>query len=95
MKFADGRDRDMWRKVMTLDIMSSEDSTEDDGDEVLMVRPLPWRSSRVEEMFQEIDKMNLEGKTPQSRRQMKRRVLGEMSRRPRSCNTDLPQWAFV
>ena len=49
---------------MTLDIMSSEDSTEDDGDEMLLVRPLPWRSSRVEHMFQEIDKNDLEGRHP-------------------------------
>lgn len=93
MVFADARDREAWEKVMTLDMISSEDSGTDDGEEVLVVRPLPWRSARVSHMFQEVDRQNLKDKSPQSRRQMKRRVLGENSDRPQ-CTSELPQWAF-
>ena len=38
VKFADTRDRE---KVMTVEFISCEDSGSDEGDEVLIVRPLP------------------------------------------------------
>lgn len=93
MVFADARYREAWEKVMTPDMIFSEDSGTDDGEEVLVVRPLPWRSARGSYMFQEVDRQNLKDKSPQSRRQMKRRVLGENSDWPQ-CTSELPQWAF-
>ena len=64
---------------MTLEFISSEDSGSDDGDEVLMVRPLPWRSTRVDHMFNDLDKQSLADKSLQAKRQMKHRVLGQRS----------------
>ena len=93
MDFADVRDKEMWEKILTLDMVSSEESGTDDGEEVLIVRPIPWRSARVHHMFRELDRQSLTDKSPQSRRQMKRRVLGENSTRPQ-CNRELPQWAY-
>ena len=93
IEFADVRDKEMWGKIVTLDMVSSEESGTDDGEEVLTVRPLPWRSARVRHMFRELDRQSLTDKSPKSRRQMKRRVLRENSARPQ-CNLELPQLAF-
>lgn len=85
MVFADARYREAW-EVMTLDMIFSENSGRDDGEEVLV-------AARVSYMFQEVDRQNLKDKSPQSRRQMKRRVLGENSDWPQ-FTSELPQWAL-
>ena len=36
----------------------------EEDEEILVVRPLPWRSTRVDEMFDELDKKILSGKSP-------------------------------
>ena len=77
MKFADAKDREKWEKVMTIEFISSEDSGSDNDDEVLIVRPLPWRSARVDHMFiNNLDKQSIDNKSPLAKRQMMRRVLG-------------------
>ena len=80
VKFTVPKDREKWEKVLTLELMSSEDSGMED-EEILVVRPLPWRSTRVDEMFDELDKKILSGKSPRSRLQMKRRKVGNSSKR--------------
>ena len=92
-KFADAKDRERWENVLCPDMISCEDSGTDNGEEVLIVRTLPWRSSRMDHMFANLDKQSLSNKSPQSRRQMKRRVLGECSLQPR-CTVELPKWVF-
>ena len=94
MKLADAKDREKWEKVMNLEFISSEDSGVDDGDEVLIVRPLPWRSTRVDHMFTDLDKKSLDDKSPLAKRQMKRRVLGQHSQRPKPVVEGLSQWVF-
>ena len=60
--------------------MSSEQSGEDDGEEVLIRRRLPWRAERVNDFFTKLDDNVKAEKSPQARHQMKR-VLGEASSR--------------
>ena len=36
-----------WREVMTLSFMSSEESNDDEGGSVLLVKSLPWRAPKV------------------------------------------------
>jgi len=43
VKFADPKDKGKW-DVLILKLMSSEDSGTDNGDDILVVHPLPWRS---------------------------------------------------
>ena len=64
--------------------MTSEESGTEDGEAVLFVRPLPSRALCIKNAFDEIDKQSLAAKPPQSRRQMKRRITGESSSRPRT-----------
>lgn len=96
MKFADAKDREKWEKVMMLDVISSEDSGSDNGEEVLIVRPLPWHSDRVDHMISDLDKQSLSDKSPLAKRQMKRRVPGQHSQRPKSTSSldGVLQWAF-
>ena len=77
---------------MTLDLISSEDSGSNNGEEVLIVRPLPCRSDRVDHMISDQDRQRLSDKSPLAKRQMKCRVLGHHSQRPKSSG--VPQWAL-
>ena len=60
-------------KVLTPDFQSSEESGDDDT--IIAVRPLPWRSDRVSMKFNELDKKTDASKTPQARRQKRRRII--------------------
>ena len=83
--------RDKWLKVMTTELMSSEES-EDDS---IVVRPLPWRSKYVTNMFEKIDGYCSRKKSSQAKRQMKARKIGETSSRPKPFNLEIPDWALT
>ena len=72
-------------------MMSSEDS---EIEEVLMVHPLPWRASKVDTMFKRLDDTIKENKSPQSRRQMKKRCVGQDSVRSAPFADKFPKWAL-
>ena len=40
-------EKEKWMSVMKLEVMSSDESGEDDGDEIIMVHPLPWLPAEV------------------------------------------------
>ena len=42
------QDREKWEKVLALELLSSEDAGMDEDEEVLVVHPLPWCSTRVD-----------------------------------------------
>ena len=77
--------------------MSSEESDVDEnGDEVLQIRPLLWRSSEVNHMFSKIDTYIMAGKSPASRRHLKKKSQGEDSSRQLSAEIrgGLPDFAI-
>lgn len=78
-----------------MDFMSSDDSAADEEEEVFVTRPLPWRSERVGQFFKHLDDALLKDKSPQSKRQRKRRVLGLTSSRPAPMIDDIPDWVFT
>lgn len=80
VKFADPKDKGKL-EVLILELMSSEDSGTD-GDDILFVHPLPWRSSKVDQIFKELDEETLSGQSPRSRHQIKQRKPGHPSKRP-------------
>ena len=50
--------KEKWAPCVVAEMMSSEESDDDDGDEestVLMVRPLPWRSDKVNSFLSSLD----------------------------------------
>ena len=46
-----GRDKQKWKEIIIADLMSSEESDEENENNII-VRPLPWRSNLVDEYFQ-------------------------------------------
>ena len=70
--------------------MSSDSSGEDDGDEVIIVHPLPWISADRQSSKSMLDEEIKKGRSPQARRQMKRRVTGTPSSRPCPADVDVP-----
>ena len=82
--------RTKWLAVVKNDLMSSEESDEEDS---IVVHPLPWRSEYVNRMFQKIDEYSYSKKSPQAKRQTKTRVTGIPSRRVVPPIME-PIWAF-
>jgi hypothetical protein len=95
MKFSRENDKLLWEKVLILGFMSSEESDLDDEEEVLSLRPLPWRAEKVDTLFRKLDDITLKAKSPQARRQMKRRVLGVESSRSSPSIAGIPSWAVI
>ena len=93
MKFKKKSDAELWMKVMCVDLMSSDESDVDEGNEVYRVHILPWRKESVKRMFNTLDGETIKVKSQQAKRQMKRRVDGGTSTRP--CPLDLPTWAVI
>ena len=81
--------------VVNYVLMSSESSREEEGEEVIIVHPLPWISSDVGAFQKKLDNEIAKEKSPQARLKMKQRVFGSVSNRPRPVNPDLPSWALV
>ena len=79
-----------WLAVITNDFMSSEESGSDDEN---IVHPLAWRSEYVNTMFGKIDAYVERKKSPQARRQMKKRISGAASSHP--APLECPEWATV
>ena len=75
--------RDLLKKVMIKEFMSSEESGEDDEEgekkSVIKVKPLPWRSSRIDRFFKQLDKKACKSRTKQSKQQTLKRVIGCVS----------------
>ena len=81
-KFKKQSDKLLWEQLMKAEYMSSEESDIDEGEDILKVHDLPWRKPGVKRMFATLDSETAKRKTPQSKRQMKRRVVGSDSTRP-------------
>ena len=55
VKYRNEEERDKWMSVIKPEVMSSAESGEDDGEEVIIVRPLPWLSAEVTAFKQQLD----------------------------------------
>ena len=80
-KFKNEEEKALWNKIMTTDFMSSDESGTDNGEEVLISKPLPWESTVVMRFKRKLDDAALEEKTPLAKKQMKPRRLGAASSR--------------
>ncbi len=89
--FKDG-EKEQWQAVMTMDMMSSDESGEEDGEEILIVHPIPWLSHTVTQFKLSLDQQIANAKTPQAKRQMKKRLIGSPSER--GVIENLPPWAL-
>ena len=93
MSFSDA-DRIKWKKVLVTNFMSSDESGEDDGQPVFIVKKLPWSSERVSNFFERLDAARSSHKTEQASRQTKPRISkGLLSSRP--ATRGFPAWAVV
>ncbi len=58
---------EQWRDIMTIDAMSSEESDMEEGDQVIMLHPLPWLSQSVLQLKLTLDDQIKSSKSPQAR----------------------------
>lgn len=82
--------KEKWRKVLKAEMMSSEESAPESDD--VFVKPIPWRSTLVNNFFEDLDTKRLEKKTAQANRQRKVRRISTYSS-TRSIPEGMPTWA--
>lgn len=94
--FTDNNEKKQWEDILTVQIMSSDDSdVDDEGKEILVRKPLPWLSDSVQHLKQLLDPEILKQKTPQSLRQMKKRVEENVSTRGLPADSSkYPTWVL-
>lgn len=93
MSYSDA-DRAKWKKVLVTEFMSSDESGDEDGHPVFIVKKMPWRSERVSNFFERLDVARSSRKTEQANRQTKPRVSKDLvSTRP--APNGFPSWALV
>lgn len=91
----DGSAKEKWLPVLTMDFMSSEESANEDGNDILITRPLQWESVSMTHFKRSLDEAALKQKSPLAKRQMKMRKRGLPSDRAKPCVADYPVWAFA
>ena len=95
MTFTDEQQRDRWQPAMQIDMMSSEESGIEGDEEVMLIRPLPWRSEQVNRLMKQLDQKVESSRTSQARRQVINRVTSsEPSSRPMPLDGNIPPWLF-
>ena len=78
--------------MLIADLISSDESADEEGRPVLVVRELGWRSDKVTKFFERLDEGHENRKSEQAKRQTKGRVRnGKISSRQMPQN--LPHWA--
>ena len=87
------KDKEKWCKIMTVEMMSSEDS--DQGDESIIVHPLKWRSDKVTCFLHSLDNKAYEEKSPQAKRQTKKRVVSTIFSERAVPTGKYASWAVV
>lgn len=88
------KEKDKWAKVLIADVMSSEER-DSDNEEILLIKPLPWRADKVTQFFQQLDEKIEQSKKAQAKRQRKRRVLSNALSTCSKPITALPVWSVV
>lgn len=48
--------RERWKVAMDAQFMLSEESGVDGEEEILMVKPLPWRNEQLKDLYKRLDK---------------------------------------
>ena len=76
--------RDLWKKVLIKEFMSSEESGEEDigngeRQQVIRIKPLHWRAPKVNRFIKQLDHNACKVKSRQSKQQILPRVTGSYS----------------
>lgn len=77
---------------MLLEIMSSDESGTEDGNEVIITHPLPWLTTNVQHFKKTLDEASMKEKSPQAKRMIKSRMTGTVSSRPQPTKDTIPVW---
>ena len=79
---------------MIPDLMSSEES-DGESEDIIVVKPLCWRSTTVGRFLQQLDDKREDSKSAQAKRQRKQRIISSCPlARPKPSTASLPGWAF-
>ena len=84
--------KDKWGQCLVSDLISSEDSDENDS---IVVKPLPWRAPKGTDFFKKLDVLIDEDKTSQAKRQRKDRIISSVESSRQKPSGGVPKWACI
>lgn len=92
--------KEVWSKVLNKEFISSEESGEEEVGEgetrkVIFVKPLRWRSEKVDRFFRKMDGRLDKAKSSQAKQQTLPRVVGRYSTRPRPSGYSTDFYGFT
>ena len=64
--YKDNHEKEKWRKVLSLDYMSSDESGNESGKEIIITHPLPWLSPNVQQLKKKARRCLIEREKPPS-----------------------------
>ena len=67
IKFQKCSDKEKCEKVLVTEMMSTEESSQEEGEEILKIRKPAWRKPIIDDMFKRLDKTAFSVKSPQAR----------------------------
>ena len=85
-------DRGKLQKALVMELMSSEESGDDD--DTIVIKLLGWRSEVFNTFLEKLDEKSSSFKSKQAKRQTKERVIGEESARTKPAGGDIPTWVI-
>ena len=83
-----------WNEILVPSFMSSEESGEEDGKPVLLVKTLPWRAPKVSKFLKQMDLKAEKKKSRRSILQTMQRLPGHPSSQPKPCTFASIFWGF-
>lgn len=86
------KEKPKFLEAIVPELMSSEDSEDDDGS--FVVRPLPWRSSKISEILFALDEKHDRKRSRKSRMMKFQRLEGLPSERPQPIAGTVPNWCI-
>ena len=89
------KEKAKWEKALVADLMSSEESSPENADKII-VKPIPWRSDKVNSFFDCLDIKMKQVQSEQTKRQRKEQIIShEVSKRTQPDSSALPKWVFA
>ena len=93
VKFSDESHRERWLEALKINTIFSEESDNENDEDILVDRPLSWRSTEYEKLLKIIDKDQEDCRSSQAKKQLLKRVREPFSSQNQPDESDdIPRW---
>ena len=87
-------EKEAWKYCLVPELISNEEDENGMTIKKFVTKQLTWRSKKVDQFFQAMDKKHFRSMSQRGQMMMLNRLSGMPSDRPRSSIEELPKWVF-